>query len=380
MAAATKVVAPWVRTRLRTAPGAAAALFLLVLLTSCLAAAFPRAVDRYEDRGLRQAVTDEAPSRMILDVTTSEPGLELAPDERAEKLSSGVAQTAYRKIAAALPKPFAADPRESSYGLRTLAEGLIVNDDGLPRPDGLVPQFTLYAQNGLAEHAKVTAGRLPGAAYTARRMEAVVTRETARHLRLRTGSVIHVPGADARPIAVHITGIVTPENASGAYWSATSQLRTPRLRTTKDMPPSRYWTAGLLLHPDAAPALVNTGPVEQYWHIAPDTSAFTARQLPALKAGLAYMKDGPGLLKVRKASGDPGTDVSSGLDDVVARFEELRSGITPVVAVAAYGTGTVACIVLIMAGGLAADRRRGELALLRSRGGSLRGIGGRLLA
>ncbi|GAA4939220.1 hypothetical protein GCM10023238_01130 [Streptomyces heliomycini] len=37
-------------------------------------------------------------------------------------------------------------------------------------------------------------------------------------------------------------------------------------------------------------------------------------------------------------------------------------------------------MVLLMAGGLAADRRRGELTLLRARGGSLRGVAGRLLA
>lgn len=43
--------APWVRTRLRTAPGAACALGLLVLLTAFLAAAFPRAVDAYETKG-----------------------------------------------------------------------------------------------------------------------------------------------------------------------------------------------------------------------------------------------------------------------------------------------------------------------------------------
>lgn len=44
------VSAPWVRTRLRTAPGAAWALALLVALTACLAAAFPRALDRYATR------------------------------------------------------------------------------------------------------------------------------------------------------------------------------------------------------------------------------------------------------------------------------------------------------------------------------------------
>ncbi|NED16742.1 hypothetical protein G3I31_00850, partial [Streptomyces sp. SID9913] len=52
----SKVIAPWVRTRLRTAPGTALALALLVAVTAFLAAALPRSVDRYGDTGLRQAV------------------------------------------------------------------------------------------------------------------------------------------------------------------------------------------------------------------------------------------------------------------------------------------------------------------------------------
>ncbi|MFI0240117.1 FtsX-like permease family protein [Streptomyces sp. NPDC016845] len=375
-----RTVAPWVRTRLRTAPGAAAGLFLLVLLTSCLAAAFPRAVDRYEDRGLRQAVAAEAPSRRILDVTSTDPGVELPPDERDEALTGDVTRAAYGKIVAALPKPFVTDADESSYGLRTVAEELPGRDDWLPRPDDLQPQFAMYAQNGLADHAKVAAGRLPGPGHTATRVEAAVTRETARTLRLRPGSVIHVPSVDARLIAVHITGVVTPRNPSGAYWSATPLLRTPQTRLTQNMPPMRFWSAALLVHPDAAPALLHTGPVERYWHLPSDTSTLRTRELPALRDALAYVTDGPGSLKVQDATGSTTTDVTSGLVEVVARFDELRSGITPVVSVAAYGTGTVACVVLFMAAGLTADRRRGELALLRARGGSLRGIGGRLLA
>ncbi|MET9499016.1 ABC transporter permease [Streptomyces sp. NPDC006552] len=378
MSAATKAVAPWTRTRLRTAPWPALALFLLVLLTSGLAAAFPRAVDRSEDRGLRRAVADEGPSRMILDVTADDPGLDLAPDERAATLTGAATRAAYRKVAAAVPKPFVADPRESSYGLRTPQEGLPAPE--APRPEGLESRFTLYAQNGLADHATVTAGRLPGAEHTATRLEAAVTRETARHLRLAPGAVLHLPVAAGGTVAVHLTGIVTPKNPSGAYWSASSLLGTPQWRGTKDMPPTHFWGAALLLHPDAAPALTALAPVEQYWQLSPDTSGLTARRLPALKAGLASTTDGAGLLDVRRATGSATADVSSGLDDVIARFESLRSGITPVVAVAAYGTGTVACIVLLLAGGLAADRRRTELALLRSRGASLPGLGVRLLA
>lgn len=375
---ATSPGAPWVRTRLRTAPGAAVALFLLVLLTSCLAAAFPRAVDRYEDRGVRQALARETPGQLAVGVTVDDPGIGLSPRQRAVRVSDPVAHATQRKITRLFRAPLAADPRESSYGTRSV-EPMTALDRRLPRIDGPLPAFTLNAQGGLADHVRVTRGRLPHS--TAHAMEAAVTRETARHLRLEPGRVVHLPGLDDRPTAVRITGVVEPRNPSGAYWSTAPLLRTPEQRDTQSVPPQRYWAAALLLAPEAAARIPDTpGRAQSYWQFAPATDTLTARRLPALKAALANIVDGPGLPAVRTATASDAADVSSHLGDVVDRYETLRSGVTPVVSVAAYGTGAVACVVLLMAGGLGADRRRAELALLRSRGGSLRGIGGRLLA
>ncbi|WP_372341472.1 FtsX-like permease family protein, partial [Streptomyces sp. CC224E] len=379
MSAATPT-APWTRTRLRTSPGTATALFLLVLLTACLAAAFPRAVDRYEDRGLRRTLAAEAPARLTVDVTVEDPGLELTPEQRTVRVSDPVTHAAYRKIAASLKAPLTADPHESSYGTRS-AEPMPALDRWLPRIDGPPTQLTLNAQGGLADHARITSGRLPHGDYTARTMEAAVTRDTARHLRLAPGKVVHFPDLDGRPISVRITGVVDPVRPSGAYWSTAPLLRTPEQRSTESQPPTHYWTAALLLNPKAAAAILyTTGRAQSYWQLAPTTDTLTARQLPDVTRSLASIANGPGLLSVRTATASDTADVGSHLGDVLDRYTELRSGITPVVSVAAYGTGAVACVVLLMAGGLAADRRRAELALLRSRGASLRGIGGRLLA
>ncbi|MYR46315.1 ABC transporter permease, partial [Streptomyces sp. SID5910] len=101
--------------------------------------------------------------------------------------------------------------------------------------------------------------------------------------------------------------------------------------------------------------------------------------LDRLNSSVAALESGPGLREVRSAVA-PDVDVSTDLDEVFAAFDRLRSGIGPLVMVAAVGTGTVAGVVLLMAAGLAADRRRAELALLRARGASLRGLVGRLLA
>lgn len=72
---AERPVAPWIRTRLRAAPDAAVALALLVTATVCLAASFPRAVDRYEDAGLRRAVADATAPRTSVMVSAPPPAL-----------------------------------------------------------------------------------------------------------------------------------------------------------------------------------------------------------------------------------------------------------------------------------------------------------------
>ncbi|WP_312847497.1 FtsX-like permease family protein [Streptomyces sp. WAC 01420] len=94
---------------------------------------------------------------------------------------------------------------------------------------------------------------------------------------------------------------------------------------------------------------------------------------------MASLEAGPLLRRAGTAASSPLLAETS-LDEVFGEYAQLRSAIGPVVAVAAFGTGTVAAVVLLMAGGLAADRRRAELTLLRARGGSLRSLAGRLLA
>ena len=195
------------------------------------------------------------------------------------------------------------------------------------------------------------------------------------------GSTIAVPTRGEEPLTVRITGIVAPKLPDAAYWSFERLLRTPSLVPTNTKgPPLYYWIAALLLPPDAAPALLSTtGAPEPYWRIAPDASRLTALEVDRLRSRVASLESGPELLKLRALAG-PAATLTTDLDVVLNRYDALRSAISPVVTVAAVGIGAVAAVVLLMTGGLLAARRHGELALLRSRGGSLRGIGGRLLA
>ncbi|WP_327246298.1 FtsX-like permease family protein [Streptomyces sp. NBC_01320] len=375
--------APWVRTRLRTAPGAACALGLLVLLTAFLAAAFPRAVDAYENKGLRHDLAVEDPRRSVLELTAPPPAL--GDEAKREAAVRGAALGAvHRKVLAGLPEPVHADASQSSYGIHT-TEPIAAGEKWLPRPYGLDPALTYATPSDLPAHATLRDGAWPTVhsevTAAATEVEAAVTEATAKALRLKVGSTIAVPTRGERPLTVRITGIIAPKLPKAAYWSSERLLRTPSLvaKPSRDTP-RYYWIAALLLPPDAAPALLaTTGVPEPYWRIAPDADRLTALDVDRLRSRVASLESGPELLKLRALAG-PAATLTTDLDGVLTGYDAMRSAISPVVTVAAVGIGAVAAVVLLMTGGLLAARRRSELALLRSRGGSLRGIGGRLFA
>ncbi|KUN83401.1 hypothetical protein AQJ66_19005, partial [Streptomyces bungoensis] len=376
--------APWVRTRLRAAPGAAAALALLVALTACLAGALPRAVDRYEDAGLRHALHQALPEHTTLKVTAPLPPPGAAPGDLATALRPDTLERQYEKLLDTAGGAPAVDRSQSAYGVATGADPA-VPDPWIPRPTGQLAHVCLVAPSGLAGHAKVRQGRLPRTAGPVNAespgVEAAVTAATAKALHIEVGSVIHVPGIARAPLAVRVTGILIPRDPAGAYWSTVPLLRTPTLvRVPVPGPVQNYWLGALLLPQRAVPALLGTaGQPFRYWYLAPALDGLRAHDLDRLRSAVASAESGPGLRRARAVTGAD-ADVGTGLDDVLLSFSRLRSTISPLVAVAAAGTATVAAVVLLMAGGLAADRRRTELALLRARGASLPGLAGRLLA
>ncbi|MGW3465751.1 ABC transporter permease, partial [Streptomyces olivaceoviridis] len=367
------------------APGAAVALALLVGLAACLAGAFPRAVDRYEDAGLQRTLRQARPEHTTVRVSAPQPDLGLPPERRAAALRPDALERQYEKVLGTVGSPLSVQRAQSAYGVAGTVSPA-VPDPWLPRPTGLPAHISLAAQHGLADHARVRTGRLPRAPHpvdaSTPEVEAAVTAATAKALHIKVGSVVHMPAPGRDPLAVRVTGILVPRDPDGAYWSTVPLLRTPTLVTlpTPGPDPDTYWLGALLLAPEAAPALLGTSTnPARYWHLAPALRGLHAHDLDRLRPAVAALESGPGLQRARAVT-DDGTDINTDLDDALASFSRLRSGIAPLVSVAAAGAATVVAVVLLMTGGLAADRRRAELALLRARGASLSGLAGRLLA
>ncbi|MER5892219.1 FtsX-like permease family protein [Streptomyces sp. NPDC001876] len=376
--------APWVRTRLRTAPGISAALAVLVFLTAFLAAAFPRAVDAYETKALRHDIGTASPGLSVLEVTTPPPSLAEPRPAREQALREETLAGIDRALVKGLPAPVRADLPRSSYGVHT-SKPIVAQEAWLPRPDAMPAKLFYAAPSGLREHSRLAEGGWPVArgevTAATREVEAAVTEETAAELKMKVGSTLSVPTQGGKALTVRITGLVTPLQPKSGYWAVDPLHRAPSLvADPASRTPVFYWQGTLLLAPDTGPALLDTaGEPELYWRVAPDPSGLTATDVPGLRDAVASLENGPELLELRTLAG-PNTTLTTDLDALLDAYTSMRAAIGPVVTVAAVGIGAVAAVVLLMTGGLIGARRHGELALLRSRGGSLRGIGGRLLA
>ncbi|MGW2088970.1 FtsX-like permease family protein [Streptomyces sp. NPDC001880] len=385
----TLATAPWVRTRLRTAPGTAWALGLLVLVTSFLAALFPRAVERQGTDGLQHDITAASPGHSALELISPQPGLQMLPAEREAAVRGAALKTVHEKTRAALPAKVRPGAGESSYGFGT-SRPIPAQETWLPRPEGLDPQLSYTTLSDLPRHAALRSGAWPTVRGTVTEdteaVEGAITEETAKALGAEPGSTISVPTRAGEHLTVRITGVVAPKEPRSTYWSADPLLRTPALVPEPTpippppTPPRHYWTAAVLLAPDAGPALLgSTGEPEMFWRFAPDASGLTADDVPGLRSAVASLESGPGLVRLRAMAGDNAA-FRTELDRILAGYDTLRTAIEPVVTVAAVGVGAVAAVVLLMTAGLIGGRRREELALLRARGGSLAGLSGRLLA
>ncbi|NGN68022.1 ABC transporter permease [Streptomyces sp. A7024] len=378
-------MAQWVRIRLRTAPGAALALGVLVLVTAFLAAALPQGIDAYETRGLRHRIEGARAADRTISATLRARSHPVPPEELEQTFDPKRIAAGQRDFRSRLRPPLRTDAAQGSYGARSIP--MSATDSYLPALGGGRPRFRLTAQAGLADHGRVVAGRLPrapegsppaGGWERVNRLEAAVSQATAKTLNLRAGSVLHLP-VGLRTLRVEVTGVMRAERPGGGWWSTEPLLLKPGVQYTRGNAPEPFWAAALLLPPATGPALLHmtgTEP-ETYWQLPLDSSGMSARDVPAVREQLASLENGPGLVQLQYELGEFST-VDAPVRDELERYEGLRGAIAPVVAVAGTGIAAVAAAVLLLAGGLAAARRRSELALLRARGGSLPGIMGRL--
>ncbi|MFF3257529.1 hypothetical protein ACFYWP_42675 [Actinacidiphila glaucinigra] len=372
----------WIRARLRAAPGGTLAVAALVLVTAFLAAALPRAVDGYENGALRDTLSHTSlPERSVtMSLQVSRLSVPFGPEALLASDSLRKTEKEFQKL---VRPPLALEPDQTVYGVSSADTD--ATDPGLPRIPGdapLPPKGTLVAQPDLAANTRLIEGRLPRSGNDDRSAEAVITDRTAKAMKLRTGSAFHLQDALGSVLTVRVTGIVAPRTAGAAWWNAEPGLRKPSVVSLPNPggAPIPYWHFTALI--DEADTNVLLGlqdGARVYWHHPADIGALTAHDVPALRDRLSALTAGPAAARLQTKQ--RGLHVEEqGLAERLGPFADERTAAQPLILVAAVGVGTVAVVVLLMAAGLSANRRRAEFTLLRARGISMSSLTGRLLA
>ncbi|WP_152626567.1 ABC transporter permease [Streptacidiphilus carbonis] len=388
-AARPPAVAPWTRTRLRSAMGAALALVVLVLATTFIAAGFPRWYDRYQDGALHSELAKAGVSGSAVEAVAG-----FARDGTLTKLddASTVSPSNLAAVRAKLAGILTEVPAETSggsTGVHTTGVRDFLMDPGLARPEGIPPLMTLDWQDGEASRLKVVRGRMPqpprAGTAAPHELEIAVSAATAGTVHIRLGQVLHLAPQRGSPVLLHVVGVYQPLNPNQDYWSAEPRLIAPvstfTLPPTGGLDPASTWHVEALVAAGTVPYFPAVGTMEAYWWFLPQQGVLHAHDIPGLQSRLANVLtgDGQAAAKAPGAGFPQGQQFSSGLPDALTQFTSEADAIAPVLTVGLAGTAGIAGAVLLMAAGLAADRRDGELRLLRARGGSMPALGRRLL-
>ena len=200
-------------------------------------------------------------------------------------------------------------------------------------------------------------------------------------MRIKAGSLLHTYSGMHQRVTVRVTGIVEPRRPRAAYWHAEPDVIRARLLSRPGGGDrSSFWHFSVLVDSAARETLTDfRGGALAYWHHPLRTHDITARQVPEIRRALTSLTSGEANTVLRTLSPVDGPAVDGeALSSLLGGFERERRSTVPLVMIAVVGVGTVAVIVLLLAGALAATGRADELRLLRARGAGLPGLGLRL--
>ncbi|MEU9080367.1 hypothetical protein [Kitasatospora sp. NPDC048538] len=358
--------APWVRTRLRSAPVAALLMAALTLVTVFLAAAFPRAADRGADDALRRFVHDRGVNVTSLHATTK-----ASPEARAADLDA-VRDRMVERIGQELT--LTRDGEQ--VGTRAKAGHPMLND-GYDRPNLLPPGLNLVYLQGLAEHATLVDGGWPGAPGDGP-LPIVVSQQAAETIHIKVGDLVDNGESLRGQARTKVVGIYRPDDTADRFWDAIDCPERACLVVNSEGAAS--WRTTGFAGGDGRSALLAWGNGgEDFWRLPLDPHALRADRLTATRTSLGSFMTGPGASSIVAATGRPDLHVVSFMPEVftwaIARYEAAA----PLAAIGPVGVAGVAAVVLCLAAALTGDRRTAEVRLLRARGGSRTGILLRLL-
>ena len=370
--------------RIRSDPPLTAAVFGVVLVTSFVFAAAPRAFESNADEGLRFAVSKASPFERNVEITQAG-RIEPAGQDPLAAVDAGGTRLAQRFPESV--REVVGDRRDTVETTRFTA----VDAPGVPGPAGTTRLMTLEYVEGAEDHLRLTAGRMPEERNEivplpfrlgqpqARLIEIAVPLVAANQLSLEVGDVLYlepdfqdvlvgpVPLSERRMVAAEVTGIFAPKTDADRAWLDDARLDRANVRDTDTR---RYVYGFGLFAPTAYGEVADATvplPLRYSWRYDVDASGFDAGALDRLDSDVHQLDASFGESTFGQRLG---TGVRTGLSEVVTNYRSDRDAAAAVIAIGAVGLLALALAVVALLGGLAANRRGESIALVRSRGGA----------
>ncbi|MER7757502.1 hypothetical protein [Kitasatospora sp. NPDC097643] len=360
--------APWVRTRLRSAPLAALLMAALAFVTVFLAAAFPRVADRGADGALREFVRGRGLNATSLHVTQGR--LFSAP-------TAAELDEVQRKLVGEISPHLPLTPAGQVYGTRVPRSQGMLNKGYVRFHERLPPTLNLMYQHGFTDHATLTDGTWPGPAAKGEPLPIVLSAKAAETIHIKLGDVIDSGEEVTGPIRAKVVGFYRIDDPDDPFWYG---VVCPARACLEGAGGEVFWKTGGFVDGGSLSALLAWGKGgENFWRMPLDPDALRADTIGDTRATVGSYMTGPGATALGRVTGRPDLRVTSFLPDVFARATARYEAAAPIAAIGPAGVAGVAAVVLCLAAALTADRRTAEIRLLRARGGSRGGVLLRLL-
>jgi len=362
--------------------GTLATLGVLVLVTSFLAAAAPRAVAAGYDDALTKLLTEAPDLRRDINVFGRLPDATNAGD--AGLGSAAQLQAMGDDLRSQLPTKLRAMVASTTSTGRSQTFSILDRVVGEPRGSQLinirydsdVPGRIRYVQGqppGPGATTEVFQGG--GRSVTRPRIDVAVSRKTAEQMHFDVGHqlLVHTkPGlspVEEIEFVIRISGIFEPLNPADQVWSHTPSLLEAQLRPVS-LGSQEIEATGVLSPESWASFAEMAGSTPRFeWRYRFDFSTITLAQAPGVLAGVQFFTTHlPDLDESL-----PNLDLTANTDlaRLIADFQGEQRTSNTVLSLSTYAVLAVAIAVLALAAQLAADQRRSALALIRARGGSL---------
>jgi putative ABC transport system permease protein len=358
------------------------AVFGVVLVTSFVFAAAPRYFESTADDGLQFAVSKASPFERNVEITQA---------GRIEPSGSdpiSAVDAAGTRLAQRFPESVqdvVGNRRDAVETTRYTA----VDAPGVPGPAGTTRLMTLEYVQGAADRVRLVAGRMPEerdeivplpfrlGQPKARLVETAIPLAGANELSLQVGDVLYlepdfedvlvgpVPLSERRMIAAEVTGIFAPKTEADRAWLEDARLGAP---VTRDTDQRRYVYGFGLFAPSAYAQIADATaplPMRYSWRYDVDPSGFDAGTIDRLDSDVRELDASFGESTFGQRLG---TGVRTGLSEVLTGYRSDRDAAAAVIAIGAVGLLALALAVVALLGGLAANRRGENIALVRSRG------------